>query len=190
VVISAGFAEADQSGALLQQELVEVCRQTGMRLIGPNCMGIVNTDPKVSLNGQFAPFKPIPGKMGFLSQSGALGIAIIEYASRLGLGMSTFVSVGNKADISGNDLMQYWENDNNTDLILLYLESFGNPRKFARMPACGSKAHYAVKVAVHGRFEQPNNTAFVAASTSPWTPLRQAGDPTDVLPRCSMLPLC
>jgi acetyl coenzyme A synthetase (ADP forming)-like protein len=133
VVISAGFAEASQIGAQLQQELVEVCREAGMRLVGPNCMGIINTDPKVSLNGQFSPFKPSPGKIGFLTQSGALGIAIIDYASRLGLGMSTFVSVGNKADISGNDLIQYWESDENTNLILLYLESFGNPRKFARI---------------------------------------------------------
>ncbi len=133
VVISAGFAEVNQAGALLQKELMEVCREAGMRLIGPNCMGIINTDPKVRLNGQFSSFKPIPGKIGFLSQSGALGIAIIDYASRLGLGMSTFVSVGNKADISGNDLIQYWERDENTDLILLYLESFGNPRKFSRI---------------------------------------------------------
>jgi acetyl coenzyme A synthetase (ADP forming)-like protein len=133
VVISAGFAEASEAGGRLQHELVEICRGTGMRLIGPNCMGIINTDPKISLNGQFAPYKPIPGKIGFLSQSGALGIAIIDYATKLGLGMSTFVSVGNKADISGNDLIQYWENDENTNLILLYLESFGNPRKFARI---------------------------------------------------------
>jgi acetate---CoA ligase (ADP-forming) len=132
VIISAGFAEASEAGSLLQKELVEVCRESGMRLIGPNCMGIVNTDPQVSLNGQFSPYKPNPGKIGFLSQSGALGIAIIDYASRLGLGMSTFVSVGNKADISGNDLIQYWESDDNTNLILLYLESFGNPRKFTR----------------------------------------------------------
>jgi acetyl coenzyme A synthetase (ADP forming)-like protein len=133
VVISAGFAETNEAGSQLQQELVEICRESGMRLIGPNCMGIVNTDSKISLNGQFSPYKPIPGKIGFLSQSGALGIAIIDYASRLGLGMSTFVSVGNKADISGNDLVQYWESDDNTNLILLYLESFGNPRKFARI---------------------------------------------------------
>jgi acetate---CoA ligase (ADP-forming) len=133
VVISAGFAEVSQAGASLQQDLVEICREAGMRLIGPNCMGVVNTDPKVSLNGQFSPYKPIPGKIGFLSQSGALGIAIIDYANRLSLGMSTFVSVGNKADISGNDLLHYWESDDNTNLILLYLESFGNPRKFTRI---------------------------------------------------------
>lgn len=132
-VISSGFAEVGKDGAALQRELVEVCRESGMRLIGPNCMGIVNTAPEVSLNAQFAPFQPIRGEIGFLSQSGALGIAVIEHANRLGLGMSTFVSVGNKADISGNDLIQYWETDPNTDLILLYLESFGNPRKFARV---------------------------------------------------------
>jgi acetyl coenzyme A synthetase (ADP forming)-like protein len=133
VVISAGFAEASEAGARLQGELVQVCRETGMRLIGPNCMGIVNTDPQVRLNGQFSPYKPVEGKIGFLSQSGALGIAIIDLAGRLGLGMSTFVSVGNKADISGNDLIRYWERDDNTNLILLYLESFGNPRKFSRI---------------------------------------------------------
>jgi acetyl coenzyme A synthetase (ADP forming)-like protein len=133
VIISAGFAETGEAGVHLQQELVAVCRATGMRLIGPNCMGIVNTDPTISLNGQFSTYRPTPGKIGFLSQSGALGIAIIDYANRLGLGMSTFVSVGNKADISGNDLIQYWESDENTNLILLYLESFGNPRKFTRI---------------------------------------------------------
>jgi hypothetical protein len=133
VVITAGFAEASEAGTRLQQELVQVCRETGMRLIGPNCMGIVNTDPQVRLNGQFSPYRPVEGRIGFLSQSGALGIAIIDSAGRLGLGMSTFVSVGNKADISGNDLIQYWEKDEDTNLILLYLESFGNPRKFSRI---------------------------------------------------------
>ncbi len=133
VVISAGFSESGEEGARLQRELMEVCAQSGMRVVGPNCMGIVNTDPEVSLNGQFSPFKPAPGRMGFLSQSGALGIAVIEEANRLGLGMSTFVSVGNKADISANDLIEYWERDDKTDLVLLYLESFGNPRKFARI---------------------------------------------------------
>jgi acetate---CoA ligase (ADP-forming) len=169
VVITAGFAESDDAGVRLQQELVEICRATGMRIIGPNCMGIVNTDPKVRLNGQFSPFTPIPGKIGFLTQSGALGIAIIDYADRLGLGMSTFVSVGNKADISGNDLIQYWENDDNTDLVLLYLESFGNPRKFARLAR--SVARKKPIVAVKGgrsaagfRATQSHTGALVAAS--------------------------
>lgn len=133
VVISAGFAETGEDGARLQRELVEICREGGMRLIGPNCMGLVNTDPAVRLNAQFSPFQPLPGEIGFLSQSGALGIAIIDLANSLGLGMSTFVSVGNKADISGNDLIQYWEEDERTRVILLYLESFGNPRKFSRI---------------------------------------------------------
>lgn len=133
VVISAGFAEAGEKGMRLQEQLVEVCRKAGMRLIGPNCMGIVNTDPKVRLNAQFSAFAPLQGMIGFLSQSGALGIAIIDHANQLGLGMSTFVSVGNKADISGNDLIQYWEDDDQTGIMVLYLESFGNPRKFARI---------------------------------------------------------
>jgi acetyl coenzyme A synthetase (ADP forming)-like protein len=169
VVISAGFAESNEAGARLQEELVEVCRQTGMRLIGPNCMGIVNTDPKVSLNGQFSPFKPIPGKIGFLSQSGALGIAIIDYASRLSLGMSTFVSVGNKADISSNDLIQYWESDGNTNLILLYLESFGNPRKFSRIARRVGRKKPIIAVkggrsAAGFRATQSHTGAIVAAS--------------------------
>jgi len=133
VVISSGFAEVGEEGRARQHELVAVCRSAGMRLIGPNCMGIVNTDPEVHLNATFAPDAPIPGRVGFLSQSGALGLAVIDRASSLGLGLSSFVSVGNKADISGNDLINYWEADQGTALILLYLESFGNPRKFSRI---------------------------------------------------------
>ena len=133
LVISAGFAEAGEEGAERQRELVEVCRDAGMRLIGPNCMGVLNTDPDVSLNATFAPSPATPGGVAFLSQSGGLGIAIIEAADRLGVGLSSFVSVGNKADLSSNDLLQYWEEDPNTDVALLYLESFGNPRKFARV---------------------------------------------------------
>ena len=133
VVISAGFAETDEAGRARQAELVKVCRAAGMRVIGPNCMGIVNTDPAVRLDATFAPITTPEGRVGFLSQSGALGLAIIDYAKTLGLGISTFVSVGNKADISGNDLLSYWETDPRTDVILLYLESFGNPRKFSRI---------------------------------------------------------
>jgi acetate---CoA ligase (ADP-forming) len=133
VVISAGFAETGPEGAERQRELLAVCRAAGMRLIGPNCLGIVNTDPEVRLDATFGPIVPLPGRVGFLSQSGALGLAIIDYANALGLGLSSFVSVGNKADISGNDLLSYWEQDDHTSLVLLYLESFGNPRKFARI---------------------------------------------------------
>jgi acetyl coenzyme A synthetase (ADP forming)-like protein len=133
VVISAGFSEIGEAGRARQADLVRTCRAAGMRLIGPNCMGIVNTNPEVRLNATFAPVPPRPGRVGFLSQSGALGLAVIDYAATLGLGISTFVSVGNKADISGNDLLNYWEADPDTDVILLYLESFGNPRRFSRI---------------------------------------------------------
>ncbi|MGH2698085.1 MAG: GNAT family N-acetyltransferase [Actinomycetota bacterium] len=133
VIISAGFSETGEEGITRQRRLMDVCRASGMRVIGPNCMGIMNTDPDVKLDASFAPTFPPRGRVGFSSQSGALGLAVIDYAHQLGLGMSTFVSVGNKADISGNDLINYWETDPDTDLILLYLESFGNPRKFSRI---------------------------------------------------------
>jgi acetyl coenzyme A synthetase (ADP forming)-like protein len=133
VVISAGFSETGKEGQERQAELVRICRSSGMRLIGPNCMGILNADPEVRLDATFAPHVPPPGRVGFSSQSGALGLAIIDHANSLGLGISTFVSVGNKADISGNDLVRYWESDDRTDVILLYLESFGNPRKFSQI---------------------------------------------------------
>lgn len=133
VVISAGFSETGPEGKMRQAELLNVCRSAGMRLIGPNCMGIVNTNPQVRLDATFAPGVPPRGRVGFSSQSGALGLAIMEFANSLGLGVSTFVSVGNKADISGNDLLRYWEADDDTDVILLYLESFGNPKKFSEI---------------------------------------------------------
>ncbi len=133
VVISAGFGEAGPDGVQLQRRLVEICRGAGMRLVGPNCMGVINTSPNVSLDATFAPDKPVRGRIGFLSQSGGLGIAVMARAQALGSGMSSFVSVGNKADLSGNDLIQYWESDPETSLIMLYLESLGNPRKFARL---------------------------------------------------------
>lgn len=133
VVISAGFAETGVEGARRQDELLEVCRRAGMRIVGPNCLGVLNTASAVCLNATFAPHPALPGSVGFMSQSGGLGIAIIEAAGRLEIGLSSFVSVGNKADLSGNDLLRYWEQDPGTDVALLYLESFGNPRKFARI---------------------------------------------------------
>ncbi|HEX9300334.1 MAG TPA: GNAT family N-acetyltransferase, partial [Actinomycetota bacterium] len=108
VVISAGFAEIGGDGPQRERELLEVCRASGMRLIGPNCMGIVNTDPEVGLNGTFATTVPVEGRVGFLSQSGAVGLAVMDQTAKLGLGLSQFVSVGNKADISGNDILSYW----------------------------------------------------------------------------------
>ncbi|MDQ7800777.1 MAG: GNAT family N-acetyltransferase [Armatimonadota bacterium] len=181
VVISAGFAEAGEEGRARQEELLRVCRATGMRLIGPNCMGIVNTDPGVRLNATFAPVLPPPGRVGFLSQSGALGLAVMEYANQLGLGLSTFVSVGNKADVSGNDLLNYWDDDPNTDVILLYLESFGNPRKFSRIARRVSrrKPIVAVKSGRTGsglRATASHTGALVAASDATVDALfRQAG---------------
>ncbi len=133
VVISSGFAEVGGEGTERQRRLVEICRASGMRLIGPNCMGILNTSPDIRLNGTFSTLYPPPGRVAFLSQSGALGLAVMQYASELGLGLSSFVSVGNKADVSGNDLVAFWDQDDGTDVILLYLESFGNPRRFARL---------------------------------------------------------
>jgi len=133
VVISAGFAEIANGGAERQRALLEVCRASGARLVGPNCLGVLNTAPDVRLNATFVPHQATPGSIAFLSQSGGLGIAIIEVAARLGVGLSSFVSVGNKADLSSNDFLQYWEQDPSTSVALLYLESFGNPRKFARV---------------------------------------------------------
>ncbi|MEP7054973.1 MAG: GNAT family N-acetyltransferase [Actinomycetota bacterium] len=131
VVISAGFAECGDTDA--EARLTSLARHYGMRLVGPNCMGVLNTAADVRMNATFAPDPPASGRIGLLSQSGALGIAVLSRAARNGIGISTFVSVGNKADVSGNDMLQYWESDPDTDVVLLYLESFGNPRKFARI---------------------------------------------------------
>src|SRR3954468_23127425 len=133
VVISAGFAEAGEHGRALQRALVERVRNHGMRMVGPNCMGLLNAAADVRLNASFSPLMPLAGRVSLLSQSGALGITIVQLARERQVGLSTFVSVGNKADVSGNDLLQYWEADPETSVILLYLESFGTPRRFARI---------------------------------------------------------
>ncbi len=145
-VISAGFAEIGAAGSALQSELLDVCRRSGMRLVGPNCMGIVNTSPESRMLGTFAPVEPPRGNVAMSSQSGALGLALMAQAGQLGLGISSFVSVGNKADVSGNDLLQYWESDEATGVILLYLESFGNPHRFARIARRVSRAKPIVAV--------------------------------------------
>jgi acetate---CoA ligase (ADP-forming) len=181
VVISAGFAETGPDGAERQAQLLAVCRAAGMRLIGPNCLGVLNTDPDVRLHATFGPTAPLGGRVGFLSQSGALGLAIVDYANALGLGLSSFVSVGNKADISGNDLLNYWEQDDRTGLVLLYLESFGNPRKFARIArrVARSKPVLAVKSgrsAAGARASSSHTGALLAASDVTVDALfRQAG---------------
>jgi acetate---CoA ligase (ADP-forming) len=168
VVITAGFAEAGDSGRALQHELVEKVRGYGMRLVGPNCMGIINAADGVPLNASFSPVMPPSGGLGLSSQSGALGLAILELAAERGLGMSTFVSVGNKADVSGNDLLQYWEADPQTSVILLYLESFGNPRRFARLARRIARAKPIVAVkagrTTAGSRAAGSHTAALAAS--------------------------
>jgi len=130
VVISAGFKEVGGEGVVREREMVAIARRYGMRVIGPNCLGVLNTEPGTSMDATFAPPYPPHGSVAFSSQSGALGLAILEYATALNIGISHFVSVGNKADVSGNDLLEFWERDPGTKMVLLYLESFGNPRRF------------------------------------------------------------
>src|SRR4051794_3539599 len=133
VVITAGFAEVGPAGRIRQDALAERVRGYGMRMVGPNCLGLLNMDPAVRLNASFSPLTPAPGGIALSSQSGALGIAILRLAAERHIGLSAFVSIGNKADVSSNDLLEYWESDARTRVILLYLESFGNPRRFARI---------------------------------------------------------
>ena len=133
IVISSGFAETGEEGRQRQRHLVGLSRSYGLRLIGPNCLGVINTDPAVSVNASLSPVMPPRGRAGFFCQSGALGSAILEKVRNRGLGLTTFVSAGNRADVSGNDLLQYWEEDDATEVVLLYLESIGNPRKFSRI---------------------------------------------------------
>ncbi|GAA2340545.1 bifunctional GNAT family N-acetyltransferase/acetate--CoA ligase family protein [Saccharopolyspora halophila] len=133
VIVSSGFSESGSEGREVEREMVRSARVHGMRVVGPNALGVVNTDPDFRLNASLAPQLPGRGRTGFFCQSGALGVAILETATERGLGLSTFVSAGNRADVSGNDLLQYWQTDPSTDVVLLYLESFGNPRKFGRL---------------------------------------------------------
>ena len=133
VIITAGFAETGDEGARLEREVLEMVRQGGARMIGPNCMGVINTEPAISLDATFSPTPSRRGSIGFVSQSGALGVAILNAATDLGLGLTQFVSMGNKADVSGNDLLEYWEHDPDTRVICMYLESFGNPRNFTNL---------------------------------------------------------
>ena len=133
VIVSAGFSDAGPDGARLEREVVELAHRHGMRVIGPNSMGVVNTAADVSMQATFVGVPALPGGIGVSSQSGTLGAAIIGHARRLGLGISTFVSLGNKPDVSNNDLLQFWEEDEATRLALLHLDSFGNPHNFSRI---------------------------------------------------------
>ena len=133
VVITAGFAEVGGEGIERERQLVEIVTRYGMRMVGPNCMGVLNTDPAVSLLATFAPKMPPHGPVAIVSQSGAMGQSILDYGEELGIGIYQFVSVGNKPNVSGNDLLEYWADDPNVKVILMYLESFGNPRRFAQI---------------------------------------------------------
>jgi acetyl coenzyme A synthetase (ADP forming)-like protein len=146
VVITAGFAETGAAGGTSEMRMTRLAHSYGMRVVGPNCFGVLNTDPQVSMNATFAPAVPVPGRVGFASQSGGLGIAILAEAAQRGMGLSSFVSMGNKADVSGNDLLLWWEQDPRTDVALLYLESFGNPRRFGRIAARVSRTKPIVAV--------------------------------------------
>ena len=131
LVLSAGFAESGPQGAARQRELLQVARKGGMRVVGPNSFGLINT--RVSLNASVAPAMPQPGGFGLFAQSGVLGVSVLDSAARRGLGISAFVSAGNRIDVSGNDIMQFWIDDESTRVVGLYLESMGNPRKFSRI---------------------------------------------------------
>jgi acyl-CoA synthetase (NDP forming)/ribosomal protein S18 acetylase RimI-like enzyme len=177
LIVSGGFGEAGPHGLHAELRLVGEARAHGMRVVGPNALGVLNTDSDVRLNATLAPRLPAGGRTGFFCQSGALGIAILADAEARGLGLSTFVSAGNRADVSGNDLLQYWESDPNTDLVLLYLESFGNPRKFARLARrlARTKPIVAVKSGRHAVRPQLAATSAEVDESSVQALFEQAG---------------
>jgi acetyl coenzyme A synthetase (ADP forming)-like protein len=180
VVISAGFAETDSEGRVRQRELVERVRTLGMRMIGPNCLGILHTHPAVRLNASFAPEMPPPGTVALCSQSGALGVAIIALARRVGLGLSSFVSVGNKADVADDDLLEYWEEDENVRVLLFYMESFARPQRFGRIARRVGRAKPIVVVKAGrteagGRAAGSHTAALTATETAVDALFRQTG---------------
>ena len=150
VVITAGFSETGEEGRRMEAELSAQIRRYGMRMIGPNCMGLINTDPTVHMDCTFAPTLPLFGRIAFMSQSGALGVAILNIAHQLDLGFSYFVSLGNRTDVSPNELLRYWEDDANTDLILMYLESIGDIKSFMQIARRISK-HKPIVAVKSGR---------------------------------------
>lgn len=180
VVISAGFGEAGGDGRKREDALRERTLAYSMRVIGPNCLGIVNTDSEVGMNATFAPVQPIPGRISMSSQSGALGIALLDYATSIGLGLAQFVSIGNRIDVSPNDLLEFWEDDAGTDVILLYLESFGNPRRFSRIARRVSRSKPIVSLksgrsASGARAASSHTGALAGADAAADALFRQAG---------------
>jgi acetyl coenzyme A synthetase (ADP forming)-like protein len=182
VVITAGFREVGGDGVELERELLALVRENGLRMVGPNCMGVMNTSPAVSMNATFAPAMPQNGPIAFMSQSGAMGMTILDYAMEYGIGISQFVSMGNKADVSGNDLIEYWQDDEEVGVILMYIEGFGNPRHFTTLArrATRRKPVLAVKA---GRSE-----AGAKAASSHTGALAQVDIATDALfAQCGVL---
>jgi len=180
VVITAGFREGGEEGAALERELVSRLRASGVRMVGPNCMGVINTAPDVRLDATFSPTPALPGPVAFASHSGALGVAVLEAAAEAGLGFSQFVSVGNSADVNVNDVLEYWESDERTRAVMLYLESLDEPRRFlevasrltARMPVIALKAG---RTAAGQRAASSHTGALAAADTAVDALLAQAG---------------
>jgi acetyl coenzyme A synthetase (ADP forming)-like protein len=180
VVISAGFREIGGVGIDRERQLMDIVRQYGMRMVGPNCMGVLNTDPAVSMNATFAPAMPPPGRAAFVSQSGALGVSVLDHAAEYGIGISQFVSVGNKPDVSGNDLLAQWEHDPAVGVVLMYVESFGNPRRFLELASriTRSKPIIAVKAGrskVGARAASSHTGALAASDVAVDALLTQAG---------------
>ncbi|MFD9848234.1 bifunctional acetate--CoA ligase family protein/GNAT family N-acetyltransferase [Streptomyces parvus] len=179
VVLSAGYAERGAEGRELQRELVRQARSYGMRIIGPNAFGIINTAETVRLNASLAPESPARGRIGLFTQSGAIGIALLSGLHRRGAGLSSFISAGNRADVSGNDFLQYSFEDPDTDVALLYLESLGNPRKFTRLArrTAAVKPVVVVKGARHSGTNPPGHAVPVSRipDTTVSALMRQAG---------------
>jgi acyl-CoA synthetase (NDP forming) len=180
VVISAGFREVGGDGAARERELVAICRHHGMRLVGPNCMGVLNADPAVAMNATFAPSMPPFGGAGFVSQSGAMGLSVLDYAQEYGIGIAQFVSMGNKPDVSGNDLLLHWEDDPKITAILMYVENFGNPRRFLEIASRVTRKKPIIVVKsgrsrVGARAASSHTGALAASDTAIDALLNQAG---------------
>ncbi len=180
VIISAGFGESGSEGKRREKRLLEKVLSYGMRVIGPNCLGILNCHPDISLNATFSPNMPPCGRISIGSQSGALGLALLDYAKSMSLGINAFVSIGNRMDISSNDLLEFWEDDDSTDIIALYMESFGNPRKFSRIARRVSRKKPVVAVKggkseVGARAATSHTGALAAAEVAVEAMFRQAG---------------
>ena len=180
VVISAGFREIGGEGVEREQRLTRFIRDRGIRMVGPNCMGVLNADPAVSMNGTFYPNLPPFGRAAFVSQSGAMGLSVLDYAREYGIGISQFVSVGNKPDVSGNDLLEAWEHDPGVDVILMYVESFGNPRRFKEIASRITRTKPIIVVKsgssrVGARAASSHTGALAASDTAVDAMLAQAG---------------